>query len=65
LTDDAESSFGPAATAIGSLQAAEAIKILSGVGEPLTGELTLFDALELKWRRAPLTCSTDCACSQS
>lgn len=65
LAAAAEASFGPTATAIGSLQASEAIKILNGVGRPLTGAVTLFDALELEWRRVPLTCSTDCACAQS
>jgi len=31
---------------IGSLQAAEVIKVLSGVGEPLSGRLFLYDALD-------------------
>jgi len=30
---------------IGTLQALEAIKIASGVGEPLTGRMLIFDAL--------------------
>lgn len=32
---------------IGALQAAEAIKILTGIGTPLSGKLLLFDALEM------------------
>jgi molybdopterin/thiamine biosynthesis adenylyltransferase/rhodanese-related sulfurtransferase len=36
---------------IGSLQAAEAIKLILGVGEPLTGRLMLFDALDGRFRQ--------------
>lgn len=35
---------------IGSLQANEAIKIITGVGEPISGKLMLFDALTLESR---------------
>lgn len=43
---------------IGSLQANEAIKVLTGIGEPLVGKLFLFDALTfetrtLKFRKDP------------
>ena len=30
---------------IGTLQALEAIKLITGIGEPLVGKLLLFDAL--------------------
>ena len=33
---------------IGALQAAEAIKLLAGIGEPLAGKLLLFDALAMR-----------------
>ncbi|HSG98917.1 MAG TPA: ubiquitin-like small modifier protein 1 [candidate division Zixibacteria bacterium] len=44
---------------VGALQAAEAIKLITGVGEPLIGRLLLFDALtmsfsEVRARRNPL-----------
>ena len=47
---------------IGSLQALEAIKLLVGIGVPLTGRLLAYDALEqsfrsFKIRRDP-TCPT-------
>jgi molybdopterin/thiamine biosynthesis adenylyltransferase/rhodanese-related sulfurtransferase len=35
---------------IGSMQAAETIKLLLGVGEPLIGRMLLFDALTMSWR---------------
>lgn len=35
---------------IGTLQATEAIKILTGIGEPLSGRLLLWDALTMKTR---------------
>ena len=39
---------------IGTLQATEAIKLLSGVGEPLAGRLLLFDALRMSFRTMKL-----------
>jgi adenylyltransferase/sulfurtransferase len=36
---------------IGSLQASEAIKLILGIGEPLTGRLMLFDALDGRFRQ--------------
>lgn len=50
--------LGPAVGVIGSLMATEAVKLLSGVGEPLQGRLLLFDAElmrfnELKLKKDP------------
>ena len=39
---------------IGAMQALEAIKLLSGVGEPLGGRLLMLDALRLQWRELRL-----------
>jgi len=39
---------------IGTMQAAEAIKLLAGIGEPLIGRLLLFDALRMSWREMKL-----------
>ena len=41
--------FAPLVGVIGTLQAAEAIKLLAGVGESLDGRLQLFDALATRW----------------
>lgn len=36
--------------AIGSVMAAEAVKLICGIGEPLLGRLLVFDALAMTWR---------------
>jgi molybdopterin/thiamine biosynthesis adenylyltransferase len=42
--------FAPLTGIVGATQAAEAIKLLSGVGESLCGRLLLLDALTMEWR---------------
>lgn len=42
--------FAPLTGIIGTLQAAEALKVLMGIGEPLVGRLLLLDALSMNWR---------------
>jgi adenylyltransferase/sulfurtransferase len=42
--------FSPLTGTIGTLQAAEAIKVLCSIGEPLRGRLQMFDALNAEWR---------------
>jgi adenylyltransferase/sulfurtransferase len=46
--------FAPLVGIIGSVQAAEALKLLMGVGETLTGRLLLLDALSMQWRSVKL-----------
>jgi adenylyltransferase/sulfurtransferase len=46
---------------IGTLQATEAIKLLSGIGEPLTGRLLHYDALNAKFRSFSLRRDPECA----
>ena len=41
--------FAPLVGIIGSMQAAEALKLLAGVGSPLTGRLQMFDARTMEW----------------
>ena len=43
---------------IGSLQAMEAVKYLTGAGELLTGQLLTFDALTMDWRKVKLPKNT-------
>ena len=38
----------------GSIQSVEAIKVLLGLGEDLSGQLLLFDALAMDWRKLKL-----------
>ncbi len=42
--------FAPLVGIVGSTQAAEALKLLAGVGESLAGRLLLIDALAMQWR---------------
>lgn len=46
--------FAPLVGIIGSIQAAEALKVLTGVGEPLAGRLLLLDALTMQIRTVKL-----------
>ncbi len=45
---------------IGSIQAAEAVKTILGVGDSLAGRLLLFDALEMSFREIHLRPHPDC-----
>lgn len=42
--------FAPLTGIIGSMQAAEALKLVIGCGEPLLGRLLLLDGLSMNWR---------------
>lgn len=41
--------FAPLTGIIGATQAAEALRLLAGIGQPLTGRLLLLDALSMRW----------------
>jgi adenylyltransferase/sulfurtransferase len=45
---------------IGSLQALEAIKLVTGIGSPLVGRLLLFDGMKLQFREIALIKDPDC-----
>jgi molybdopterin/thiamine biosynthesis adenylyltransferase/rhodanese-related sulfurtransferase len=45
---------------IGTIQATEAIKLLTGIGEPLIGRLMLYDALSMRFRELKLRRNKDC-----
>ena len=45
---------------IGSIQAAETLKLLLGVGETLTGRLLVFDALHMSFMNVEMKRNTDC-----
>jgi molybdopterin/thiamine biosynthesis adenylyltransferase len=53
--------FAPLVGMIGTTQAAEALKLLVGIGESLQGRLLLLDALAMEWRTIKL--GKDPACS--
>lgn len=52
--------LAPLVGVIGALQAAEAVKLISGAGEPLHGRLLLFDALAARWRELRLPADPAC-----
>jgi sulfur-carrier protein adenylyltransferase/sulfurtransferase len=45
---------------IGVVQATEAIKVLLGIGEPLIGRLTTYDALGMRFREVKLRRDPKC-----
>ncbi len=53
--------FAPLVGMIGTCQAAEALKILMGIGDSLQGRLLLLDALSMEWRTIKL--GKDPACT--
>ncbi len=52
--------LAPVVGIIGSIQATEAIKVLTGAGTTLNGKLMLLDALHMQWRTLKLKVDPDC-----
>ncbi len=50
--------FGPLAGIIGSIQANEAIKIITNIGTPLVNKLFILDSLEMEFRKISLKVDT-------
>ena len=46
--------IGAMAGIIGSMQALEAVKYITGQGELLTGSMLIFDGLKMEWRKVKL-----------
>jgi len=58
--------LGVLCAAIGSTQAAEAVKLIVGIGDPLVGRLTVHDALHQSWDVLTVHKNPDCAvCGES
>lgn len=53
--------FAPLTGIIGTMQAAEALKVISGIGETLTGRLLLLDSLSMEWRSIRFKKDSACA----
>ncbi|MGH3496513.1 MAG: adenylyltransferase/sulfurtransferase MoeZ [Nocardioidaceae bacterium] len=53
--------LGVLCASIGSIQVNEAIKLLTGIGEPLLGKLMIYDALEMEYRKLSVRKDPDCA----
>ena len=57
--------FAPLTGIIGTIQAAEALKLLAGIGETLNGRLMMLDALAMQWRTIKLAKDPACpVCSR-
>ena len=53
--------LGVLCASIGSIQVNEAIKLLTGIGEPLVGKLMIYDALEMEYRKLKVRKDPGCA----
>ena len=53
--------FAPLVGIIGCVQAAEALKLLSGVGQSLAGRLQMLDARTMEWSEMRITRQPECA----
>ena len=53
--------LGVLCASIGSIQVTEAIKLLTGIGEPLAGRLMIYDALEMSYRTVRVRKDPECA----
>mgnify|MGYP000158442922 CR=1 FL=1 len=54
--------MAPLVGIIGSMQAMEAIKILSNFGQPVVGRLFMLDAMSMEWRALKLKKDPNCVC---
>ena len=52
--------FGVLPSTIGSGQATEGIKLITGLGEPLIGQIQLYDALEARWQTVRVNKDPEC-----
>ncbi|MGQ3095127.1 MAG: HesA/MoeB/ThiF family protein [Roseateles sp.] len=53
--------FAPLVGIIGSMQAAEALKLLAGVGEPLAGRLLMLDGRRMQWSEIAMQRDPECS----
>jgi sulfur-carrier protein adenylyltransferase/sulfurtransferase len=53
--------LGVLCASIGSIQVNEAIKLLTGIGEPILGKLVVYDALEMEHRKLSVRKDPNCA----
>jgi rhodanese-related sulfurtransferase len=53
--------LGVLCASIGSIQVTEAIKLITGIGEPLVGRLMVYDALEMEYRKIKVRKDPNCA----
>jgi len=52
--------FSPTVGIIGAMQAAEALRVIGDVGEPLVGRLMMLDSLRMEWNTMRIARQPDC-----
>src|SRR5690606_34962985 len=52
--------LGVLCASVGSIQVNEAIKLITGIGDPLVGRLMIYDALEMKYRDVKVRKDPEC-----
>jgi adenylyltransferase/sulfurtransferase len=58
--------LGVLCATIGSIQTTEAIKVITGIGEPMIGSLMVYDALEMSFRKVKIRKDPKCPiCSEN
>jgi molybdopterin/thiamine biosynthesis adenylyltransferase len=53
--------FAPLVGIVGTMQAAEALKLLAGIGTSLAGRLQMLDARSMEWNEVRLSRQAQCA----
>ena len=53
--------LGVLCASIGSIQVNEAIKLITGIGDPIAGRLMIYDALEMEYRKLKVRKDPNCA----
>jgi molybdopterin/thiamine biosynthesis adenylyltransferase len=52
--------FAPTVGIVGAMQAAEALRVIAGIGETLTGRLMMLDSLRMEWTTMKIARQPDC-----
>jgi molybdopterin/thiamine biosynthesis adenylyltransferase len=53
--------FAPLTGIMGTMQAAEALKLVAGMGSSLAGRLLMLDARSMEWTEVRIARKADCA----
>jgi molybdopterin/thiamine biosynthesis adenylyltransferase len=52
--------FAPTVGIIGAMQAAEALRVIGGIGQSLMGRLMMLDSLRMEWTTMKIARQRDC-----
>ena len=52
--------FAPTVGIVGAIQAAEALRVIGEIGEPLVGRLMMLDSLRMEWNTMRIARQPDC-----